>query len=353
MKKILLQFIILPLYSLILFLSLSFAGEEALDLESESVAQSKAKVTPSASSRPNFSLMGRVDLTSETTQPAETDGDSTQELSNNHFLIFLKVKASEKTSFMGEFIGQNFYYVDYKVSNSSKVQFGKLLVSFGDTRRFHHYYGGVQRYPDRDVMFPRIWSSEGVNFQTNLYDSELEFYWVNMSFDAASAAAQPTLTSTAERQAGGLRWTKTGLWGLSFILSGQLGEYYPGKTVYISGLDVYSEYNKSSGGIAKYTRFAFGIADATFAEAPGGQFYKRGDFIEVNTDYFGPGEAHFRYGTYIDDSRNESNRDRNSLSAGYRFGVDVIKILIEHEWNFEAVNEIDNDLFRVMASLDF
>lgn len=84
-----------------------------------------------------------------------------------------------------------------------------------------------------------------------------------------------------------------------------------------------------------------------------GDFIKRGDYLELATNLIGSGEARVRYGTYIDNDKVRSKNDIQSLNVGYSLPVDVLRVLAEYQWNYEAVNEIDNDLFRLMVSLDF
>ncbi len=333
---------------LLVLCSLStFAQEQEFDLDSEAATPPAHKTLSAA----KFSLMGRVDLTSETTDPQEPSDNSTHELNNKHFFLFLKVKASEKTSFMGEFASQEFFQVDYTLENLATIQFGKLIVPFGDTRRFHHYYGGVN-----NKMFPLIWASTGANVAWKFSKLEVDTYWVN-TFNAATVNTTPTLpSSTNERQAGGLRLTAPLMTNVTGIFSVYAGEYWPGRTALLSGLDIYSEYKPFGLSALKNLRFAFGLANATFAEAPGGQFDIRGDFIEFITNLIGSGETHLRYGTYTDNNNLltiDSENDTHAFALGYRMNIDVIRLLVEHEWNFEAVNETDNDVFRIMASLDF
>ncbi|MGZ5280142.1 MAG: hypothetical protein ACXWC9_09380, partial [Pseudobdellovibrionaceae bacterium] len=101
-------------------------------------------------------------------------------------------------------------------------------------------------------------------------------------------------------------------------------------------------------------RWAFGIANAWIHAAPiSGDFQKRGDFLELAGRIESEHELRLRYGTYIDNDKLESARDLHSFSLGYSLPVDVSKLLVEYQWNFEAMNEINNDLFRAMLSLDF
>ena len=66
-----------------------------------------------------------------------------------------------------------------------------------------------------------------------------------------------------------------------------------------------------------------------------------------------PGELRIRYGTYVNDTRVVTNKNIHNWNLGYAFSVDVIRFLIEKQWNFEAVEEYNNDVLRVMASVDF
>ncbi|MCB0351722.1 MAG: hypothetical protein KDD38_11100, partial [Bdellovibrionales bacterium] len=193
------------------------------------------------------------------------------------------------------------------------------------------------------------------NVAWHLGKMELDTYWVN-TFDASDINTAPTLSSsTTERQAGGLRLTTPLMTNLTGIFSIYAGEYWPGRTALLSGVDIYSEYKPFGLNFLKNLRFAFGLANATFAEAPGGQFDRRGDFIEFVSNLVGPGETHLRYGTYIDEDNTlaiENQSDTHAFALGYRMSVDVIRVLAEYEWNFEEIEQ-DNDVFRIMASLDF
>ncbi len=340
----------------LLSFNLSMAAEESLDL---------ATVTEKAPSAPapyesRWNLMGRIDLTSETTAP-DKGNQSSHELTNRHFLVFIHVKASPKTSFMGEIVGQSFYFADYKAKNNMSFQFGKIVVPFGDTRKYHHIYGGISQLRTSPVMLPNVWAESGANFQFKTSESEsFDLYWVN-SIQSSSEVTEPDLKSSSDprkNQAGGLRWTRSlGPW--TGIISAYRGEYLPGREVLLTGADAYSDYGVLG---LKKLRIALGIANASFKRAPISSqptqtrsFYKRGDYLElagrnIATD---DDEMRFRYGTYIDNSELESQKDIHSFSLGYVFTIDVMKMLLEYQWNFESVSEKNNDVAKAMLSLDF
>jgi hypothetical protein len=351
---------LLNLFSSFVFLSClvisgrALSAEEALDLESEISPPPRAGVFQSQ----KFSLMGRVDLTSEFTNPSPAtspQGEGKNSLKNNHFFVFLKVKASEKTTFLGEIAQQSFFSVDYEPTAKLKIQLGKILVPFGDTRRFHHYYGGIQGYGMKGVMFPNLWAEPGFNINWHLPIGELDTYVVQ-SVSALDATKDPDLSSggSTATQAEGVRWALPMGKKITGIMSAYFGEYYYGRNLLMGGLDIYSDYGALDLSFFKHTRWALGLATAGIRNSPtGSDFEKRGDYLEFATPVMSPGELRIRYGTYVNDTRVVTNKNIHNWNLGYAFSVDVIRFLIEKQWNFEAVEEYNNDVLRVMASVDF
>ena len=254
---------------------------------------------------------------------------------------------------MGEIVAQSFFYVDYAARPWAHIEFGKIIVPFGDTRRFHHFYGGVQGYKATGVMFPNLWAESGANIRWSVGPTELETYWVD-SIQDDSTTADPSLQSSVEPrtlQAGGFRWSAEALEKVHVIFSGYRGEYQPGKAVEIGGLDAYSDYGAF--GFSKF-RWAAGIANAWIHQGVlTGDFQKRGDYLELATSALGPGESRFRFGTYIDNDKEKSQKDVHSFNLAYSLPVDALRVLAEYQWNFEAKDEKNNDVFRIMVSVDF
>lgn len=340
-------------FYIFLILSLSSiqlqAGEESFDLNDVKPTPPPQHAMHGSS---KFSLMGRVDLTSETGSP-ESASDRTHTLDNNHFLIFLKVKASAKTSFMGEIATQSFFAVTYMPTPSLDIEFGKIIVPFGDTRRFHHFYGGVQGYKANGVMLPNLWAESGFNLKWKSGETEVDTYIVD-SIQDGSKTNDPSLQAADEPrtlQAGGARASFSLTEKVHGIASVYRGEYQPGNAVEMIGIDAYSDYGVL--GLTNW-RWVAGYAQAFLRKAPvSGDFQKRGDYLELVTNLLGSGETRFRYGTYIDNDKVQSQKDTHSFNLGYLASVDALRILTEYQWNFEAINEKPNDIFRIMVSLDF
>lgn len=334
-----------------LFVSLnSVAAEEEIDL-----AQVEPSPPVAVSIAPSkFKLMGRLDLSAEFGNPnpsAQPQGGNRSTLSNKHLLVFLKISASEKTSVMAEVADQRFFYADYQAS-LFQVQFGKILVPFGDNRRFHLAYGGIQGYGAQGVMFPNVWSEPGANVIWKFGKGELDTFVVN-SIAATSEAVDPDLQSnTDETQALGFRYSHEFLQGWNFIGSAYQTQYREGKDLGLVGLNLYSDYGAV--GMPRNFRFAVGFANAFVKKAPVSQdFQIKGDYIELTGKGIGPGELRLRYGTYIHNTKVVSNRNVHNWNIGYIFDVDVLNILLEHQFNLEAVDEIKNDLTRLMVSVNF
>ncbi len=340
------------------------AAEEAVDLESESPPVSTTVNPPSSGRGSGLSIMGRVDLTSDygagnAIGGATSDATKYEKLTNNHFFLFLKAKPSERVSFMGEFVGQNFFTVDFEATKSLTVSFGKILIPFGDTRFFHHFYGGISGYgATSGIMLPNIWSAPGFS---------LGWKWSNMKFDAYvvqtmgqdAVATDPVsinsgATISNRRQAIGIRSSFALMEGVGIIVSGYHGDYTPGIPLTLGGFDLNADYGALSWGAFKRLRFSYGIANAWLKTvADGIDYEKRGDYVVIGTNYLNPVEVRVRYGTYLNDTRAKSQADVHNFNLGVNFPVDVLKVLVEYQMNFEAANEVENDVARIMVSLDF
>jgi hypothetical protein len=324
-------------------------AEEALDLSKETEVKA-----PAAKPVPPFGglrLMGRVDLTGEYRPNAASTNDG---LKNYHFLLFLKVPASEKVSFMGEFVNRAFYEVTYKASPLVKFHFGKIVVPFGDTTYYHHFYGGVQGYGAQGVMFPNVWAESGANAEWNMGSLIIDTYAVN-GIEGSSTTNEPDFQAdpTGQRQAGGLRATYTGIAKIKAIVSGYYTDWAPSKSLLLAGGDLVTDYGLIDAAVLRNLRLSAGRAVGFVQGSSSGNFQRAGDYLQLATNAMGFAEARARYGTYVHNSNNKTSSDTHSMNVGLTIPVDVMKLLVEYQWNFEAVSEINNDLARVMLSLDF
>ncbi|MEQ1877227.1 MAG: hypothetical protein ABL958_11310 [Bdellovibrionia bacterium] len=331
-----------------------FAAEESLDLQKE------AEPTPppshsTAHGGSSLKLMGRIDLTNEITAYESPKSIENDKLKSYHFLVFLKAQPSPKVSFMGEIVRQSFYEATYAMTDQYRFHFGKIVVPFGDTRRFHHFYGGIQGYGAQGVMFPNVWAENGLNFESRFEAVDLEFY-VTSGITSTAENIDPDfrVDSTDKRQAAGLRATTDSLlsnW--TFIGSVYYDEWWPSHPLYLLGLDAVAGYKFLPGNFLGGIRLSMGRAQAEVKKGTLGDYQKAGDYIELATNHIQPGEFRIRYGTYIDNSKNKTVNDVHNINAGYSFPIDVLRLLTEYQWNYEAVDEVQNDVFRMMLSLDF
>lgn len=334
----------------------AFAAEEDLNLD-KLTEQASPVVIPKTPEN-KYSIMGRLDLTAEVNPINGKAVDEKMDLKNLHGLrLFLKLKASPKTSFFGEVANQDFFYVDYKLSELHTLSFGKIIVPFGDTRYFHHFYGGIQGKGATGIMFPNVWAETGMNVQSQAGPNVLlDTYLVN-GFKASSATSVPDLTQAASnnpsgthRQAVGARLQWQGIPRATVLVSGYFDNYWENRHLLLLGADAYTDY----GFFALPVRFGVGMADAAAEKIPNqGTLHRRGDYLLLAGNGFGPGEWRFRYGTYNHITTAQSDNDSHSVDLAYIWNVDVIRLMVQRQWNFESQNEQKDDLWRLMASLDF
>jgi hypothetical protein len=345
-------------FALIFWVSsqLAFAKEESLDLSAvsqDSATQSNpAKDLSGAWS--HLKLMGRFDLTYENTPYHGNTTEAADKFKNYHTLLFLKAEPSKKVHFMGEFVRQSFFDITYEAAQYFKVHLGKILVPFGDTSRFHHLYGGILNYGDKGVMLPNIWAESGVQLETEFYKTSADLYYVN-GFTRSDPTSDIDLRapSNGDRQAGGLRLSFHQFDQFTLILSGYYEEYSAGHPLYLYGADAKADYGFLKWGFLQNLRLSAGRAQADIRKGVTGSFKQTGDYLELATNLFPWSEFRARYGTYIHDNRTRTTEDSHNFNLGILSPIDVLQLLIEYQWNFEAVNEVKNDVLRVMVSLDF
>ncbi len=349
------RFFLTSLFLINLFGIAAWATEETFDIETEQTKMNLPQTSTSLAQKIN--VMGRVDLTAEYTPsdkgtgPAGSGRPGESSLNNNHFLFFLKVKASEKTSFMGEFADKNFFSVDYKSSELLTTSFGKILVPFGDTRFFHHFYGGVQGYSGKGVMLQNIWSSPGLNMNWNFKANSLDTFVIR-GFKESNGTVSLQDAAETKTFAAGARWTASFENKYTLITSAINTDYLGHLSVLLGGFDFYTDYGAFHSELFRTIRISAGVANAWIESEPD-NYQRRGDYLQLATNTWAPAEVRIRYGTYINDSRTITGKDVHNFNIGMSVPVDVMKVLFEYQWNYEAVDEYDNDVARIMVSLDF
>ncbi|MCB0394266.1 MAG: hypothetical protein KDD25_06890 [Bdellovibrionales bacterium] len=345
MLSILLVLTILP--------SLSIAEEESIsfdDVEDVKVELPKSSVGEELRSH----LMGRIDLTSEFSPYDNDEPEENHEFKNYHFFVFLKVKASDRTEFFGEIIGQKFYFVNLKVNNPITFSFGKIPVPFGDSTSYHRYYGGVQGLGSDGVLFPIVWAENGFNIRTQLNPLAIETYMVNGFTELDETTGKPKLNvgSNGSRQAGGARLSLDA-GGVTPVLSYYHMQWRRGDSLNLIGGDLSSSYGLWDLSLFKHLRLGMGRAVAFIDGHQDGTFQKAGDYAKIATNLLGPVEFQLLYGTFTYDSSDKSEKDTHAFTLSGQVPWDQVRLTLEYQWNFEAENEVENDILRLMASLDF
>ena len=340
------------IFFFILMSTQSFAGEESLDLEETSQAIEKpVSYVPAAPKIMGPKIMGRMDLSFENL-PFENLAKTFKNsgFKNNHFLIFLKVKATEKVSFFGEILSKTFFEINYSPKNQVNIHLGKIQIPFGETSRYHHFYGGVQGFGAVGVFFPNIWAEPGANLEWQFSSFDLDTYLVN-GISAPTTNDDPSFTGTADSgtMAFGIRMTGHLFSKIKLIGSGYYDHWQVGKPLYMLGGDLIFDY----GALIKNLKISTGFANGFVRQGVLGNYRRYGDFIEISTNALSFVEPRFRYGTFINNSLISSQKDTHSFDLGFNFKIDQLNLLAEYQWNFESVDEKKNDLLRVMLALDF
>lgn len=317
-------------------------------------AQPSGETKPAATvAESSTKLMGRVDLTLE----AASGRVHQARFNNQHYLIFLRAKASPKVSFMGEIASVTnskpayFYSMDYRVSQPFMIQLGKILVPFGENSRFHQWYGGVGATEAK--MFSAVWAAHGVNTKWSLLSSEtLDLYAVQ---GVGAANGEPNLQSISnDMVAFGFRWTSGVIPKIKLIGSALYQRWEAGRPpLYLVGADLLTEYKLIDVAVLRNLRFGAGSALALISGSASGSYKRYGDYIQLYSNLIPLGELRARFGTYRNNWKVKSQNDTQSFNLAWIVPVDALRVMAEYQWNFEAVNEVDNDLFRLMVSLDF
>ena len=349
--RVILGFFIFCFFGIVLT---AMGQEESLELDNlDKMGTLSAPVVIPKSIESKWTIMGRIDLTARMNEKETDPIHSQTELKNLHQLkLFLKLKASPKTSFFGEIVDKTFYYAEYKITDTQSLSFGKIIVPFGDTRFFHYLYGGVQSDDPVGLLLPKVWTETGFQWQMQWGNNIiLDSYIVN-GFKGENDREVPNLTNAGDSktQAIGTRLQYQGLEYFTFIASIYFNNYWNANKLFLFGGDFYTDY----GAFSWPVRISGGIANERVENLANlGLRNRRADYMQLAGMGAGPGEWRVRYGTYNDIVEKRSPADKHSWSLAYTVGVDVIRLMIEKQWNFEEQNETKNDYWRLMASVDF
>lgn len=355
------------------------AGEEELSFD-EVV---EAPPVPAASFKHWYDMVhlsGRFDLNYELDNPikpeATVDPEVTDPLPstdrgrfrNYHHFLFLKVTPTEKVSLEAEIVDLSFYELKYKITPELDVRVGKILVPFGSSP-FHHYYGARQGNPFQGLLLPNVWAEYGGALSYSLLRKGLATIegdtYVIRGFQGTMGTVLPLNIGGADtRFALGQRLkfgvgTKASAWA-----SAQYNRWGAGDMgqVLLWGLDLKLDYGLVPLPVLKDFALRAALARADIQDMdldptlnPEGWYWRYGDYLEVAYGGLRPWTTlRLRYGTTIDYNLKISQADTHNWTLAALVPiVPHVSMLLEYQWNMEEIEEVDNDLLRVQAALEF
>lgn len=307
-------------------------------------------------------LSGRFDINLE----AEDMGsDKGQRFRTYHNFVFLKADVSERLVLEAEIVDRTYYEIKYRFSEWLQLRGGRLWVPFGLTP-FHHYYGGVQGDPFTGKLVPNVWAEQGLALSYSLYDAgavvDGDTYAIR-GFDANGGRVLQLNGGGSEGVlAYGQRLTLH-LAGRKLSLAGSA--LYNGwgpsndNSLLLWGVDVAADYGLIGLPLIEDLRLTGALAqarvnDKALAVAPDGDYTKYGDYVQLLYGRWRPGlTLRARLGSYDDFDHADSAKDTHSLNLALLRRAGPLTLMAEFFWNFEAVDEFDDDLLRLHAAVEF
>lgn len=314
-----------------------------------------------------FNINGRFDVAYELGDFAlDVAHDLENAVKNyHHFLFISRNQEDEWFSFNVEAIDLSFYEIGLKVTNWAQVRLGKVLMPFGADPLFHHSYGGLSGFDQ--TLLPFIWAEHGVVIDVNLHQSDMlsvdnELYVVtgiSGSDDQVlrlNAASDPGTLAVGDR-------VRVGYGDFAAAVSVYTDRYAEGKYFFLWGLDFSAGYGFLPWPYLDQLSVKLGLARADVESATFGNYYHFGDYLQF--DYRLPALMGLRYrtgvitsenhqGVFFDDREPRKGPD-DTLAHSITFWKRYRGLSVAAEFiiNIEAAGEVDNDLFRLTAAVDF
>tara|TARA_B100000749_G_scaffold280889_1_gene280133 strand:- start:27056 stop:28105 length:1050 start_codon:yes stop_codon:yes gene_type:complete len=331
--------------------SLSMADEAEFsfdDLDSEP-ARPVVKERPSS----HLKFFGKVSVSTEFSPYDRKEVTTNSEFKQQHFLVFLSAQTDPKTRFMGEIVSETFYFVSHQFHSNWGLEFGKIIVPYGETDQYHHIYGGNVNFNGSGIMYPNVWAEKGFNFKYKGSSYEGDIYMVS-GVTSLNGSNEPELNlpSDDSQQGGGLRFTYLMNHRSKMRASYYYTEWRPNSDLHSYGLDASYSLNLQSNWVTTVDLKA-GVSLVDILDTDTSNFQKQGDYFQAKLNGLNKKSLRLRYGTYDNDSRLVDQNDKKTWSLAYIQRVRSLRFMLEHQWNLEAEDEEDNDILRFMASADF
>ena len=328
---------------------------------------------PPPSSAPGWvdriNLSGRFDLNLELENPTKDDEAlRVARFRNYHRFVFLKVTATDRLTLDAEVLDLSYYEIKYELPAGFEVYFGKIWVPFGATP-FHHYYGGRQGDPFTGQLVPNVWAEFGGGLHRSLYNGA----WLNVGadvygmrgFDAALGNVLDLASGGSDDAfAGGARTriglgSKLAVWGS--VLYNTFGADNQGELLLWGG-DILVDYGLIGLPLLKDLRLRAAFARAEVKDPilvdprdnADGWYFRYGDYAELTHRGIAGVSPRVRYGTIIDFDDRLSSADTHTWEVALLARLNQNLLLMgQYQFNFEEVNEVDDDLARLHLVFEF
>lgn len=302
-------------------------------------------------------VMGRFDVNFEWVNPTKRDGK--KDFKNYHHFLMLKISPMENLTFFGEIIDQYFYEARWQIHPRVALKVGKIIVPFGG-EEYHHWYGGLAGDPAKGLLLPMVWAELGGAFNFKLFD--YKYFGLNADLYLIQGFGAKDFTKTIDLNAGaspdkvalGTRLSFRVMQNAHLYASFLWSQYLDGYNIFLYALDFVLDYNLIPVPFLRDLKVTFGGARAD-VQNPNGRYYKYGDYIQLEWGSFRQWVlVRVRYGTYIDRSNVVTNKDSHNFTVSVVItALKHIRVLLEHNFLLEEVNEIDNDFFRIQIAFEF
>lgn len=316
-------------------------------------------------------LHGRFDVAYERYGYSDDPGDGKDAFRNYHRFLFLERHTKDDPFyFNAEVLGFNFYELGVRFHGErddiwhASLTTGKVLVPFGADPLYHHAYGGRIGADQRVV--PVVWSEFGLKGAI-----DLDLDPVALRFDAyvlrGYALRKPTDVlnlQTMSAPVDDLNYAAGGRISAAFQAATLTYSFYGGtldhdRSLFMHALDA-SLWRLD---VPVLDRFAFTLgvmrADVWGGGVPA--YYNFADYLQVRfyaTDCLyiqyrgGLDTRDNRSGLFTDAARlDQLDTSGHSVAVGWNQGN--FTLVVQHHWQLELVDEIDDDFLRVTATYEF
>lgn len=314
-----------------------------------------------------FTINGRFDLNYEKGAfSGEEIGDGESSLKNYHHFVFLsRKKREEPFSFTAEVVDLTFYEMAARFGGKKdkQVRFGKIFLPFGADPLFHHSYGGVSGFDQKLVRF--IWAELGAALSHPIRQSgdlriDNELYLVSGykgkedSVLAISGAGDPGTPALGDRLRIGKG--KYSLWASTYW-----DPYEGGNNLFMYGIDAAASYGFIPVSALENLSVKLGFIRADVESEPLGNYYHFGDYLQLDCKLPSDLRARYRtgavtfenHGSLFFDTDRKDAKDTVSHTLALYWDYKLLSLGAEFIANLEAANEVNDDLVRLSAVLEF